>query len=134
MKAIDAADKLLRPQGPQDRGSWCIMYHRTLLNHQHGAGIFLLDPGRCASRLAILHIGLHLPLQIKHEESKQRTQISVVMSMGKLLLILKSQWGSSDPSGEAASTIYSHVVLHLANIIWGTCIKRGTFCDTTSLT
>jgi hypothetical protein len=134
MKAMDAADTILRPQGPQDRSSWCIMYHRTLLNHQHGTGIFILDSGRCSSRPANLHIDLHLPLQIKQEESKQCTQISVIMSLGKLLLILKSRWGSSGPSREAASTINSHVVLHLANIIWGTCIKGDTFCDTTSPT
>jgi hypothetical protein len=134
MKAMDVANKLLRSQGPQDRGSWCIMHYTTLLNHQHGAGTFSLDPGRCSSRPANLHIDLHLPLQIKQEESKQCTQISVIMSLGKLLLILKSRWGSSGPSREAASTINSHVVLHLANIIWGTCIKGDTFCDTTSPT
>jgi hypothetical protein len=85
----------------------------TQLNHQRGAGMFLLDPGRCSSRPVNWHIDFDHPLRNKHEESKQCTQISKIMSVGKFILILEPRLASSGPSGEAASTI-----IHMGCCSW----------------
>ena len=65
----------------------------------------MLGPGRCSSRPVTWHTDSDHPLRSKHEESKQCTQISKIMSVGKFILILEPRLASSGPSEEAASTI-----------------------------
>jgi hypothetical protein len=87
----------------------CIMHQKTQLNHQHGDGMFLLDPGRPPSRPVTWDNYFDSPLRMQHQEMKLWAQQSENISMGILLLKCNRRWDFYGRSMGAESQQRAHV-------------------------